>query len=77
MRQGYVEISPGVGVPRDALDDAPHITWRHVDGPLMTWAGRMHWLTWQERFLLWIGRETPESIAAKRFPAFKRLRSGR
>lgn len=78
MRQGYVEIAPGVGVPREAAEADPTIKWKHIDGPMMTWAGHMHWLTWRERFLLWIGRETPESLAQKHWPrraAFTKLRS--
>lgn len=71
MRQGYVEIAPGVGVPREAVEADPTIRWNHVDGPMMTWAGHMRWLTWRERFFLWIGRETPEGLARKHWPAFQ------
>lgn len=78
MRQGYVEIAPGVGVPREAVEADPAIRWNHIDGPMMTWAGHMHWLTWRERFLLWTGRETAESLAQKHWPLrrdFTKVRS--
>ncbi len=55
----------------DALHDEPHINWRHVDGPLMSWAGRLHWLTRTERLRMWLGLETPRTIAARRFNGFR------
>lgn len=61
------EIRGTVSMPREAFDAPPHINWRHIDGPLMSWAGRLHWLTWAERIMLWIGVTTPEMIAFQRF----------
>lgn len=64
-----------VSVPISAITEGPHIQWNHIDGPLMTWAGRMHWLTWRERFWLWAGRRTIDEVANARFPNLARLRS--
>jgi hypothetical protein len=34
----------------------PFIQWKHVDGPMLVCSdGQIHWLTWRERFLLWLG----------------------
>jgi hypothetical protein len=39
------------------------VQWKHVDGPMLCCCdGSIHWLTWKERFLLWIGRITVESL---------------
>lgn len=57
-----------VSMPIEALKAAPTVTWRHIDGPLLCWAGQMHWLTWRERLQLWLRLATIESIAQKRFP---------
>lgn len=67
MRHEYVEISPGVDVSIEAAQASPKIR-RHVDGPLLSWAGHLHWLTWRERYLLWVGRETAESLAQRHWP---------
>lgn len=41
----------------------PWVQWNHVDGPLLHLCdGSLHWLTWKERFLIWIGRITVESL---------------
>jgi hypothetical protein len=41
----------------------PWVKWKHVDGPMLCCCdGSIHWLTWKERFLLWIGRITVESL---------------
>jgi hypothetical protein len=41
----------------------PWVQWKHVDGPMLCCCdGSIHWLTWKERFLLWIGRITVESL---------------
>ena len=68
IRDGWVEIDPGVSVQREALAAKPHVNWRHIDGPLMTWAGQMHWLTWRQRFALWLGRTTIEAVAESQWP---------
>lgn len=57
----------GIGTPWKAYTDLPHIQWNHIDGPLMHWAGRLHWLTWAERILLRLRMTTPETIAFQRF----------
>lgn len=57
-----------VHAPVDALTDGPHIQWNHIDGPLMTWCGELHWLTWGERFRIHFGIATPRSIALERWP---------
>jgi len=41
-----------VSVPKEAIASGPSVNWKHVDGPLMTWAGHLHWLTWGERMNL-------------------------
>jgi len=56
-----------VGMPIECFAAAPHVTWKHIDGPLMSWAGRLHWLTFRERVALWFGRTTIEEIAHRRF----------
>ena len=34
----------------------PFIQWNHIDGPLLVRSdGRLHWLTWGERFRVWLG----------------------
>ena len=35
------EIGMHIGVPVEDLMKGPQVQWNHVDGPLMTWAGRM------------------------------------
>lgn len=41
----------------------PFVKWKHVDGPLLCRCdGTIHWLTLKERFLLWIGKITIESL---------------
>lgn len=56
-----------IDVPWEAFDALPVVDWDHVDGPVITWAGQIHWLTWEERFSLALKLTTPEGIAAKRF----------
>lgn len=57
-----------VSVPNDAITEGPHVQWTHIDGPLMTWAGRMHWLTFGERLRLWLRLTTVEDLASERWP---------
>lgn len=54
-----------VGMSIEAWDEPAHVQWNHIDGPLLTWRGGLHWLTWRERFAIWRGRATPQSIAEK------------
>lgn len=46
----------------------PSVSWRHVDGPLLTWAGEIHWLTWWERICLYLKQKTLYDIACDRWP---------
>jgi hypothetical protein len=43
---------------------------RHIDGPLMTWAGQLHWLTWRERLALWLGLTSVDVLAARHWPGY-------
>lgn len=59
----------------------PHINWKQYYGPQMYWAGRLHWLTWWERFMLAYGLTSAEAIASRRFarplsesPVFEEVR---
>lgn len=54
-------------MPKEAFASAPVVQWNHVDGPLMTWAGRGHWLTWGERIMLFFRMTDLETIAFQRF----------
>lgn len=49
------------------LSDAqPHIIWKHIDGPLLCCRdGSMHWLTWRERFAMWLGLLSIEQLEAR------------
>lgn len=64
-----------VQVPISAITDGPSVQWNHIDGPLLSWAGLMHWLTWRERFAVWIGRKTIDDIAYARWPHLQRARA--
>lgn len=57
-----------VSMPREAYLAEPHVIWKHIDGPLMTWAGQLHWLTCRERAAIWFGLATVEDIAQKQWP---------
>lgn len=57
-----------VSVPNEAITEGPHVQWGHVDGPLMTWAGHLHWLTWGERISIWLRLTTVDKIASERWP---------
>lgn len=63
-----------VGVTNEAILAGPDVKWNHVDGPLMIWAGHGHWLTWRERFALWIGRATVDEIGCRKWPHLAVLR---
>lgn len=62
-----------VHVSVDAVSEAPHVQWNHIDGPLMTWCGEMHWLTWGERLRIWLCISNVRSIAYKRWPHLAKL----
>lgn len=55
-------------VPVEDLMKGPQVQWNHVDGPLMTWAGRMHWLTWGERLRITLRLTSVEKLASERWP---------
>lgn len=63
----------GTYVPVGAVADAPHVQWKHIDGPLMTWCGELHWLTWGERLRIALGFATVRDIACKRWPHLAKL----
>ena len=74
-RRGWIfEPSPGGGFHSYPNTARPKIQWNHIDGPLLNFRnGEMHWLTWRERFLCWIGREDAYSLEAKHRPHLARL----
>lgn len=78
MREGWVTVASvgdaHLSVPVSEVTSGPHVQWRHIDGPLMTWAGEMHWLTWQERLRVFFGRATVDQIACERWPHLAKLR---
>ncbi len=50
-------------VTRYPRSNAPVITWKHECGPLMTLVdGKLHWITWKERILLFLGLTNPKEI---------------
>lgn len=63
-----------VGVPIEAITDGPRVQWNHIDGPLLSWAGHIHWLTWRERLAIWLRFRTVYEIAEKRWPHFHNAR---
>lgn len=75
-REGWVEIVPGVGVPREAVTDGPYLQRNHIDGPLLHWAGHMHWLTIRQRAALFFGLVTLDAIAVQQWPHLARIRRG-
>jgi hypothetical protein len=60
-----------VSVRGAALAEPPVILWSHIDGPLLSWATHLHWLTWWERICVFFGGESAESLAQKRWPQRK------
>lgn len=57
-----------VSVPSEAITDGPQVQWDHIDGPLLHWAGLMHWLTWRERIAIKLRLVTVDQVAVMRFP---------
>jgi hypothetical protein len=44
----------------------PYVQWNHIDGPMLSCSDhQVHWLTWRERFALWLGLTTIAEIDAK------------
>ena len=62
-----------VGVPIKAITDGPDVVWKHIDGPLLCWAGNIHWLTWRERLRIFFGRASVFSVARSRWPHLAKL----
>lgn len=54
------------GIELSAFREAPEVR-RHIDGPVLQWAGRMHWLTLPERLYVFLGWDTPYTLARKHF----------
>ena len=63
-----------IRVPIGAITDGPSVQWDHIDGPLINWAGHMHWLTWGERLAVAVRYMTIEEIAQARFPHLHKMR---
>ena len=64
-----------VSVPRKAITNGPSVQWNHIDGPLMTWAGQLHWLTWKERMMIDLGVTTVDLVAERHWPHLARHRA--
>jgi hypothetical protein len=64
-----------VSIPVEAITRGPNVEWRHIDGPLMTWAGNLHWLTWRERLALWLRLTTVDAVAVKLWPYLAQCRA--
>jgi len=70
-------MSDSVQVPHSAILEGPHVNWKHIDGPLMSWAGEIHRLTLKERADIWLfGQKMVDDIASRRWPHLVRLREG-
>jgi hypothetical protein len=69
-RKGWVyEDAPGGGYIGYPETSRPGINWKHIDGPLLFGRnGRMHWLTWRERFRCWMGWDDALTLEKKHWP---------
>ena len=69
-RVGWVmEAAPGGGFHGWPAHSRPSINLKHIDGPLLSMRnGELHWLTWRERILLWLGRVDAEALERKYRP---------
>lgn len=79
-RAGWVTTYRGddgheISVPERAVLAGPKVIWKHVDGPLMHWAGNMHWLTWSERLGLFLRRTTLDAVGSRRWPHLTQIRA--
>jgi hypothetical protein len=63
-----------ISVPNKAIAAGPYVTWKHIDGPLMHWAGSLHWLTTRERLRIFFRLATVDQIACERWPHLQRAR---
>ena len=79
MREAWVTTSrigdTCVSVPISAITAGPSVVWGHMDGPLMSWASELHWLTPGERICLRFHRTTIDEIACSRWPHLAALRA--
>ena len=64
-----------VSVPNEAITAWPHVVWKHIDGPLMSWAGHLHWLTTRERLRIFFRLATVDQIACERWPWLAKTRA--
>jgi len=52
-----------------SMSSRPSFVMNHIDGPMLVFRdGQLHWLTLWERFLVWAGIATAESIERQRRP---------
>ena len=62
---------------RDAEGNLPFINGQHIDGPVLIMrTGEIHWLTWSERFLLFLGLTDAERLERKYRRSFSQLHDG-
>lgn len=57
-----------ISVPEAAVAKGPDVTWGHIDGPLLHWAGNTHWLTFGERAKIWLRLSSVDHVACARWP---------
>lgn len=55
-------------MPDEAFLGDPYVFWFHIDGPMLSWAGETHWLTWRERLRLFFRFATAETLAFEHWP---------
>jgi hypothetical protein len=63
-----------MSMPSSAVTSGPDVVWKHIDGPMMSWAGSIHWLTWRERARIALGLATVDQVGCERWPQLARLR---
>lgn len=64
-----------VSMPYEAFTEGPSINWKHSDGPLMHWAGHVHWLTFRERIRFALGFVTIDELGCERWPHLAKARA--
>jgi len=64
-----------ISVPLEAITEGPDMVWKHIDGPLLCWAGNIHWLTFGERLRLLFRLTTVDTIACAHWPHLANVRS--
>lgn len=63
-----------IATPNEAVLAGPDVTWSHVDGPLLHWAGNIHWLTIFEWVRIFVRISTVDEVACKRWPHLAKAR---